>query len=203
MDAMDVAQRYVNAWNRRDAGELIARFADGGTYCDPAIGQPLTGQAIAAYLAACGRPSPTYRSRSSVPRRRGMRARITAAEHRLDNILVVALLDQLTAVGMPELVQGVARRCGRAKDDDSFGAVLWVAHADTFAARGEHDIADIQRQHFEIDTRSAAKYAPSSVTDPRLNRIRLDQRTKSCAREVVHVSCALDLSHRTARMPAV
>jgi ketosteroid isomerase-like protein len=51
MDAMDVAQRYFNAWNRRDASELIATFADSGTYCDPATSQPLTEQAIAAYAS--------------------------------------------------------------------------------------------------------------------------------------------------------
>jgi steroid delta-isomerase-like uncharacterized protein len=51
MNSMDVAQRYFAAWNRRDAGELIATFADGGTYCDPATGQPLSGQAIAAYAS--------------------------------------------------------------------------------------------------------------------------------------------------------
>jgi steroid delta-isomerase-like uncharacterized protein len=51
MEAMDVAQRYFDAWNRRDAAELIATFADGGTYRDPATGQPLTGQAIGAYAS--------------------------------------------------------------------------------------------------------------------------------------------------------
>ena len=32
MDSMDITQRYFDAWNRRDAGELIATFADGGIY---------------------------------------------------------------------------------------------------------------------------------------------------------------------------
>jgi steroid delta-isomerase-like uncharacterized protein len=51
MEAMDVAQRYFDAWNRRDAAGLVATFADGGTYHDPATGQPLTGEAIAAYAS--------------------------------------------------------------------------------------------------------------------------------------------------------
>jgi SnoaL-like domain len=51
MGAMDVAQRYFGAWNRRDAAELIAMFADGGTYRDPATGQLFSGPAIAAYAS--------------------------------------------------------------------------------------------------------------------------------------------------------
>jgi steroid delta-isomerase-like uncharacterized protein len=50
MDALDLAHRYFDAWNRRDAAGLIATFADGATYRDPATGQPLTGPAIAAYV---------------------------------------------------------------------------------------------------------------------------------------------------------
>ena len=49
MDPMDVAQRYFDAWNRHDAAAIVASFTEGGTYRDPATGQPLTGEAIAAY----------------------------------------------------------------------------------------------------------------------------------------------------------
>ncbi|HXI02208.1 MAG TPA: ester cyclase [Candidatus Saccharimonadales bacterium] len=46
---MDVAQRYFDAWNRRDPSAIVAAFAEGGTYSDPTAGQGLTGQAIADY----------------------------------------------------------------------------------------------------------------------------------------------------------
>ena len=49
MAFVDVAQRYFDAWNRRDPTAIVATFAEGGTYSDPAAGQGLTGQAIAAY----------------------------------------------------------------------------------------------------------------------------------------------------------
>ena len=49
MGAIDVAQRYFEAWNNRDPSAIVATFADGGTYTDPASGGSLTGQAIAEY----------------------------------------------------------------------------------------------------------------------------------------------------------
>ena len=49
MAASDIAQRYFDAWNRRDPSAIAAIFADGGTYSDPASGGTLTGQAIAQY----------------------------------------------------------------------------------------------------------------------------------------------------------
>lgn len=47
MDAVDVAQGYFDAWNRRDADAIVATFAEGGTYSDPNVPEGLTGQAIA------------------------------------------------------------------------------------------------------------------------------------------------------------
>lgn len=49
MNAMQVAQRYFDAWNRRDAEGILATFADGGTYSDPSAGEGLRGEAIAVY----------------------------------------------------------------------------------------------------------------------------------------------------------
>ena len=46
---MDVAQRYFDAWNRRDAAAIVATFAEGGTYSDPTTPGPLTGESIGAY----------------------------------------------------------------------------------------------------------------------------------------------------------
>lgn len=49
MEPVQVAQRYFDAWNARDAGAIAATFAEGGTYIDPAVPAPLTGDAIGAY----------------------------------------------------------------------------------------------------------------------------------------------------------
>jgi steroid delta-isomerase-like uncharacterized protein len=49
MSAMQVAHRYFDAWNRRDAYAIVAAFAEGGTYSDPSAGENLRGDAIAAY----------------------------------------------------------------------------------------------------------------------------------------------------------
>src|SRR4051794_40234360 len=49
MAAVDVAHRYFDAWNRRDGAAVAAMFAAGGTYEDPATGQPLEAPGIAEY----------------------------------------------------------------------------------------------------------------------------------------------------------
>ena len=49
MQAMQVAQCYFDAWNRRDAEAIVATFGKGGTYSDPSAGEGLVGEAIAAY----------------------------------------------------------------------------------------------------------------------------------------------------------
>ena len=49
MEPAEVAQRYFEAWNGRDPGAIVATFAEGGTYIDPAVPTPLTGDAIGAY----------------------------------------------------------------------------------------------------------------------------------------------------------
>lgn len=46
---VEVAQRYFDAWNQHDAGAIMATFAEGGTYADPATRGPLSGAAIGAY----------------------------------------------------------------------------------------------------------------------------------------------------------
>lgn len=51
MESLEVAQRYFDAWNRRDPDAIVATFAEGGTYADPGTNGPLTGQAIGAYAA--------------------------------------------------------------------------------------------------------------------------------------------------------
>lgn len=50
MDAIDLAQRYFAAWNRRDAGSVLETIAPGGTYRDPTTPGPLAGSAFRAYM---------------------------------------------------------------------------------------------------------------------------------------------------------
>lgn len=50
MQAIDLAQRYFAAWNRRDPAGIAALFAEGGFYSDPVSGQ-IRGEAIAGYAA--------------------------------------------------------------------------------------------------------------------------------------------------------
>jgi steroid delta-isomerase-like uncharacterized protein len=44
-------QRYFEAWNRHDPDAILATFAEGGSYSDPASGGRLSGRAIADYAA--------------------------------------------------------------------------------------------------------------------------------------------------------
>src|SRR3569833_772723 len=46
---LQVFERYADAWYRHDASGIVAAFADGGTYTDPASSGPLTGVAIGTY----------------------------------------------------------------------------------------------------------------------------------------------------------
>jgi steroid delta-isomerase-like uncharacterized protein len=43
MNAIEVAQRYLDAWNRHDADTIAAAFAEGSTYHNPNMDQPLSG----------------------------------------------------------------------------------------------------------------------------------------------------------------
>ena len=49
MNAIEIAKRYVEDWNRHDADAIVALFVEGGTYSNPVAGQGLTGQAIADF----------------------------------------------------------------------------------------------------------------------------------------------------------
>jgi steroid delta-isomerase-like uncharacterized protein len=44
--ALVAAERYFEAWNRRDPEAVVRAFVDGGTYGDPTTGGELTGAAI-------------------------------------------------------------------------------------------------------------------------------------------------------------
>jgi SnoaL-like domain len=49
MNAMEISQRYFEAWNRHDAEAIVGAFAEGGTYSDPTGGQGLHGEPLASY----------------------------------------------------------------------------------------------------------------------------------------------------------
>ena len=50
MEALECAQQYFDAWNRRDADAVLATFTADGTYCDPASGGRLRGEALKGYM---------------------------------------------------------------------------------------------------------------------------------------------------------
>jgi steroid delta-isomerase-like uncharacterized protein len=51
--ALTQVDPYFIAWNARDADGVVAAFAEGGTYTDPAVtGPPLSGAAIAEHVGA-------------------------------------------------------------------------------------------------------------------------------------------------------
>lgn len=49
MDASAVAERYFEAWNRRDPEAIAAVFAEGGTYADPNVPDGIGAEATAQY----------------------------------------------------------------------------------------------------------------------------------------------------------
>jgi steroid delta-isomerase-like uncharacterized protein len=51
MSALDAAQEYFDAWNRRSPEGIVATIQPGGSYEDPMTGGPLSGPAIAQYAA--------------------------------------------------------------------------------------------------------------------------------------------------------
>ncbi|HEX2219402.1 MAG TPA: ester cyclase [Gemmatimonadales bacterium] len=51
MSAIDVARRYVAAWNARDAARLAATFREGGTYEDPNTGGPIGPGPLGGYAS--------------------------------------------------------------------------------------------------------------------------------------------------------
>jgi len=50
MNAVELCNRYFDAWSRRDADAVLRTFAPDGTYADPGTGGPLAGEQIRAYV---------------------------------------------------------------------------------------------------------------------------------------------------------
>ena len=49
MNALEVIQRFIDAWNRHDADAVNALYAEGATYHSPRFDHPLTEKALADF----------------------------------------------------------------------------------------------------------------------------------------------------------
>ena len=61
MNALEVSQHAIDAWNRHDADVLAALYAEGATYHTPRFEQPLKGKAIADFLKSVLKAYPDVR----------------------------------------------------------------------------------------------------------------------------------------------
>jgi steroid delta-isomerase-like uncharacterized protein len=50
MNALEVSQRVIDAWNRQDADAIAALYAEGATYHTVRFDHPLKGKAIADFI---------------------------------------------------------------------------------------------------------------------------------------------------------
>ena len=50
VSALDIANKYFDGWNRRDAGKVLETMGPGGTYADPQTGGPLSGEPFREYM---------------------------------------------------------------------------------------------------------------------------------------------------------
>ena len=50
MNALEISQRSIDAWNRHDADAVIALYAEGATYHTPRFDHPLKGKALADFI---------------------------------------------------------------------------------------------------------------------------------------------------------
>ena len=66
MNALEVTQHSIDAWNRHDADALVALYAEGGTYHNPRMDHALTGQAIADFAKSVWAAYPDMWLRSLV-----------------------------------------------------------------------------------------------------------------------------------------
>ena len=60
MNALDVTQRQLDAYNAHDPDALIALYAEGGTYHSPRSDHPLKGQALADFFKSLFTVYPDY-----------------------------------------------------------------------------------------------------------------------------------------------
>jgi steroid delta-isomerase-like uncharacterized protein len=61
MNALEVVQRQLDAWNRHDAKTLVSLYAKGATYYSPCFEYPLMGQTIADFVKSVSTAYPDLR----------------------------------------------------------------------------------------------------------------------------------------------
>jgi steroid delta-isomerase-like uncharacterized protein len=61
MNALEVSQRVIDAWNRHDPDAVIALYAEGATYHNPRLDHPLKGKAIADFIRSVLKAYPDLR----------------------------------------------------------------------------------------------------------------------------------------------
>jgi steroid delta-isomerase-like uncharacterized protein len=61
MNALEVSQRQIDAYNAHDPAALIAVYTEGATYHSPRFDRPLTGQALADFFKSLFRSFPDLR----------------------------------------------------------------------------------------------------------------------------------------------
>src|SRR6266481_4329275 len=50
MNALEVSQRSIDAWNRHDADAVFVLYAEGAIYLTPRVDHPLKGKALADFI---------------------------------------------------------------------------------------------------------------------------------------------------------
>jgi steroid delta-isomerase-like uncharacterized protein len=61
MNALEVSQRAIDAWNRHDPDAVIALYAEAATYHNPRLDHPLKGKAIADFIRSVLKAYPDLR----------------------------------------------------------------------------------------------------------------------------------------------
>jgi nuclear transport factor 2 (NTF2) superfamily protein len=62
MKSTEVARRYHEAWNGRDADALVAAFAKDGTFCNPDTYPGVSAEALAVYVTGLWAAFPRFSS---------------------------------------------------------------------------------------------------------------------------------------------
>ena len=60
-DRRQYFERYTAAWNEHDPEAVAEQFAPGGTYVDPAVGDPIRGPEVGEFVAETVRGFPNVR----------------------------------------------------------------------------------------------------------------------------------------------
>ena len=60
MKAIEVARRYYETWNGRDAGALVASFTKDGIFCNPDTSPGINGEALANFVKSVWRAVPDF-----------------------------------------------------------------------------------------------------------------------------------------------